>query len=43
MKTYYVYILECKDGLLYTGVANDLARRFDEHQLGRNKTCFTYK
>ncbi|MEO1010888.1 MAG: GIY-YIG nuclease family protein, partial [Bacteroidota bacterium] len=43
MKTYYVYILECCDGLLYTGFTNDLSRRFEEHRLGRNKSCFTYK
>ncbi len=43
MKSYYVYILECNDGLLYTGVTNDVSRRLEEHQLGRNKTCFTYK
>ena len=31
---WYVYILECKDGSLYTGVTNDLERRFKEHQKG---------
>ena len=29
---YYVYILECKDGSLYTGTTNDLKRRFREHK-----------
>jgi putative endonuclease len=43
IKTYYVYILKCNDNLLYTGITNDLARRFDEHQLGRNKDSFTYR
>ena len=33
----------CSDGLTYTGITNDIARRFDEHQKGLNKTCFTYK
>ncbi len=28
---WYVYILRCADGSLYTGVAKDLARRLDEH------------
>ena len=28
---YYVYILECADGTLYTGIATDLQRRLDEH------------
>ncbi len=26
-----VYMLECADGTLYTGVTNDLARRVEEH------------
>ena len=43
MKSYYVYILLCADGLTYTGFTNNISRRFDEHQLGKNKTCFTYK
>jgi putative endonuclease len=43
MKSYYIYILECSDGLLYTGFTNNISRRFDEHQNGLNKTCFTYK
>jgi len=43
MKSYYIYILECSDGLLYTGFTNNISRRLDEHQNGLNKTCFTYK
>ena len=43
LKTYYVYILECNDGLTYTGITNDIERRFDEHQMGLNPTCFTFK
>jgi putative endonuclease len=31
---YYVYILKCKDGSLYTGCTTDVARRFAEHQAG---------
>ncbi len=42
MKTYYVYILKCSDNLLYTGVTNDVVRRFEEHQRGLNKTSFTF-
>ncbi|MDP4609654.1 MAG: GIY-YIG nuclease family protein [Opitutales bacterium] len=30
--TWSVYILRCVDGTLYTGVAIDVARRFEEHQ-----------
>ena len=29
---WYVYILQCKDGALYTGVTNNLERRFKEHK-----------
>lgn len=32
---YYVYILECEDGSLYTGITTDLERRFKEHQEGK--------
>lgn len=31
---YFVYILECKDGSLYTGITTDVERRFREHQEG---------
>ena len=31
----FVYILECDDGSLYTGIAKDVARRLAEHQGGR--------
>ena len=30
-----VYILECSDNSLYTGITNDMARRLDEHRTGR--------
>lgn len=37
MKFHYVYILRSlKDGLLYIGSTNDLRRRFQEHQQGKN-------
>jgi putative endonuclease len=32
---YYVYILECTDGTLYTGITTDVARRFEEHKSGK--------
>ncbi len=31
---YFVYLLECKDGSLYTGITTDVARRFIEHTSG---------
>ncbi len=30
-KMWYIYILECKDGKLYTGITDNLERRFEEH------------
>lgn len=33
--SWYVYMLECVDGSLYTGIATDVARRYDEHASGR--------
>jgi putative endonuclease len=43
MKSYFIYILKCSDELLYTGFTNNIARRFEEHQQGLNKSCFTFK
>jgi predicted GIY-YIG superfamily endonuclease len=30
-----VYILECSDNSLYTGITNNLERRLEEHRAGR--------
>ena len=32
---YFVYILECENKALYTGITTDLERRFSEHQVGK--------
>lgn len=32
---YYVYMLRCADGSLYTGSTNDVAKRMAAHQEGR--------
>jgi hypothetical protein len=32
MHQYSVYILKCADNTLYTGITNELYRRFDEHE-----------
>jgi putative endonuclease len=34
-KTWFVYLIECVDGSLYTGITVDLASRFKAHQEGR--------
>lgn len=31
---WYVYILRCGDGSLYTGITTDLGRRIDQHRQG---------
>ncbi len=35
MDFWYVYLLECSDETLYTGITNDLPRRMDAHKSGR--------
>ncbi len=42
-KEYYVYIVRCSDGSLYTGLASELEERFCQHQDGFYKNCYTYK
>ena len=34
-KTWFVYLIECADGSLYTGITVDLASRFKAHREGR--------
>ncbi len=43
MKKYYVYILKCSDDFLYTGITNNIERRFEEHKEGLNKNWIIYK
>jgi len=31
---WHVYIIQCSDGLLYTGISSDLKRRVKEHNSG---------
>lgn len=33
-KTWYLYILECRDGTLYTGITDDISRRIAQHNAG---------
>lgn len=35
MSTWFVYMLECADGTLYTGVATDVAARVAVHNAGK--------
>jgi hypothetical protein len=36
--TWFVYILRCADGTLYTGITADLARRTEQHNAGTDST-----
>ena len=38
-----VYILECSDTSLYTGITNDLERRLEEHRTGRGAKYTKYR
>jgi putative endonuclease len=48
---YFVYILECGDGSLYTGITTDVKRRLAEHKAGtashytsaKGAVCMVYK
>ncbi|WP_394749992.1 GIY-YIG nuclease family protein [Spongiimicrobium salis] len=42
VKSYYVYLLKCSDGLIYTGFTNNIVRRLKEHEAGGHKNSFTY-
>lgn len=34
---WYLYIIRCRDNSLYTGIASDVERRFNEHEQGRGR------
>ena len=36
---WYLYIVRCREGTLYTGIATDVARRFAEHQDNSTKAA----
>ncbi|MBS0194912.1 MAG: GIY-YIG nuclease family protein [Proteobacteria bacterium] len=31
---WFVYLIECRDGSIYTGIATDVARRYAQHVAG---------
>lgn len=33
--SWYLYLLECEDGSIYTGITNDVEKRFAAHQAGK--------
>ncbi|QYK01459.1 GIY-YIG nuclease family protein [Shewanella psychrotolerans] len=38
-KPWFLYIIECCQGQLYTGITTDIERRFKEHQLSGPKAA----
>ncbi|MFT5846692.1 GIY-YIG nuclease family protein [Psychroserpens sp.] len=43
MKFYYVYLLQCSDDSIYTGMTNSIDRRLEEHRIGLNPDCYTFR
>jgi len=41
--TWHVYIIECKDGKLYTGITNDLTHRINSHNSGNGGRFTKYR
>ena len=37
MNNWWVYIIECRNKSLYTGITTNVERRFDEHQYDNKK------
>ena len=37
MNNWWVYIIQCNNKSLYTGITTDVERRFDEHQNNNSK------
>jgi len=33
--SWFLYLIRCKDGALYTGITTDVSRRLAEHQAGK--------
>jgi len=38
---WYVYMVRCSDGTLYTGIAKDLEKRIEAHNSGKNGARYT--
>jgi len=42
VRIYYVYMLRCIDGTFYTGITNNIERRYAEHCDGLDPTSYTH-
>lgn len=43
MNNIYIYIVKCSDNSYYTGVTNNVDKRINEHNLGIDTRCYTYR
>ena len=41
MKKWDMYVVECSDGTLYTGITTDINRRLNEHNYGDKAAKYT--
>ncbi len=41
MKPWYLYVVRCRDGTLYTGVTTDISRRVREHNESKRGAKYT--
>ena len=39
--TWHVYMVRCSDGTLYTGITNDLEKRIEAHNNGKDGARYT--
>ncbi len=37
MNNWFLYLIRCRNGRLYTGITTDVKRRFEEHESGDKK------
>jgi len=42
-KPWFVYIIRCRDGKLYTGISNDVDKRVDKHNKGKGCRFTKYR
>jgi putative endonuclease len=40
VESWYVYLLQCKNGNIYTGISTDVSRRIKEHREGKKGAKF---
>ena len=40
-KEWFMYVVECSDGTLYTGITTDLKRRLNEHNYSKRGAKYT--